>query len=72
LRIHDLRRTFGAYQACAGTSLPIIGESLGHKSLAATQVYARLNLDPVRASVTKAVDAMLLAGGVTGLLGGAQ
>jgi len=69
LRMHDLRRTFGAYQACAGTSLPIIGESLGHKSLAATAVYARLNLDPVRQSVTRAVDTMLLAGGVAGLLG---
>lgn len=33
LHIHDLRRTFGAYQACAGTSLPIIGESLGHSSM---------------------------------------
>jgi integrase len=69
LRLHDLRRTFGAYQACAGTSLPIIGESLGHKSLAATQIYARLNLDPVRASVTKATEAMLAAGGATALLG---
>jgi hypothetical protein len=27
----------------------------------ATQIYARLNLDPVRASVNKATDAMLLA-----------
>jgi integrase len=72
LRLHDLRRTFGAYQACAGTSLPIIGESLGHKSLAATAVYARLNLDPVRASVTKAVDSMLVAGGVAGLLRGGK
>jgi integrase len=72
LRLHDLRRTFGAYQACAGTSLPIIGESLGHKSLAATSIYARLNLDPVRQSVTRAVDTMLLAGGVAGLLGGGK
>jgi integrase len=70
LRLHDLRRTFGAYQACAGTSLPIIGESLGHKSLAATQIYARLNLDPVRASVTKAVQSMMLAAGAQGLLEG--
>ncbi len=72
LRLHDLRRTFGAYQACAGTSLPIIGESLGHKSLAATQIYARLNLDPVRASVTKAVDTMMLAAGAQALLEGGK
>jgi integrase len=61
LRIHDLRRTLGSWQAAAGASLPIIGKSLGHKSLAATQVYARLNLDPVRHSVNKAVSAMLIA-----------
>jgi integrase len=62
LRLHDLRRTLGSWQAATGASLPIIGKSLGHRSLAATQVYARLDLDPVRASVNKAVDAMLLAG----------
>jgi integrase len=72
LRLHDLRRTLGSWQAATGASLPIIGKSLGHKSLAATQIYARLNLDPVRASVNKATDAMLLAGGVTGLLGAGE
>jgi len=61
LRIHDLRRTLGSWQAATGASLPIIGKSLGHKSLGATQVYARLNLDPVRASVNKATDALMLA-----------
>jgi integrase len=68
LHIHDLRRTLGSWQTATGASLPIIGKSLGHKSLAATQIYARLNLDPVRAAVNKATDAMLLAGGVAGLL----
>jgi len=63
LRIHDLRRTFGSYQAAAGFSLPIIGKSLGHKSTSATAVYARLNLDPVRQAVTVATDAILKAGG---------
>jgi integrase len=61
LRLHDLRRTLGSWQAAGGSSLPIIGKSLGHKSLAATQVYARLNLDPVRESVNKATRAMMLA-----------
>ena len=70
LRIHDLRRTLGSWQAAAGSSLPIIGKSLGHKSLGATQIYARLNLDPVRASVNKATEAMLLAAKApAGLLG---
>ncbi|WP_276366200.1 site-specific integrase [Chryseolinea sp. H1M3-3] len=58
LRIHDLRRTFGSYQAISGTSLQIIGKSLGHKSQEATKVYARLNLDPVRASIEKATEVM--------------
>ena len=47
LRLHDLRRTLGSWQAATGASLPIIGKTLGHKNLAATQIYARLNLDPV-------------------------
>jgi integrase len=54
LRIHDLRRTLGSYQAAQGTSMKIIGESLGHKSLRSTEVYAQINLDPVRASVMSA------------------
>jgi integrase len=61
LRLHDLRRTLGSWQAAGGSSLIVIGKSLGHKSLAATQIYARLNLDPVRASVNAATAAMMLA-----------
>ena len=72
LRVHDLRRTLGSWQAAQGTSLQIIGKSLGHSSLEATKIYARLNLDPVRAAVTQAGDAMLLAGGIAGLLEGGQ
>ena len=64
LRPHDLRRTLGSYQAMTGASLPIIGKSLGHKSQAATQVYARLDWDPVRVSVNRATQAMLEAGGI--------
>lgn len=59
LHMHDLRRTLGSWQAGTGASLPIIGRSLGHKSTKATQIYARLDLDPVRASVDKAVQAMM-------------
>lgn len=61
LRIHDLRRTLGSWQAAAGTSLLVIGKSLGHKSSDATEIYARLALDPVRASVEAATRAMLTA-----------
>jgi integrase len=62
LRIHDLRRTLGSWQAITGASLPIIGKSLSHKNASTTQIYARLNLDPVRLSVQKAVSAMFELG----------
>ena len=53
-----------SWQAAAGASLPIIGKSLGHHNASTTAIYARLNLDPVRQSVDRAVDAMLKAGGL--------
>ena len=65
LRIHDLRRTLGSWQAITGASLAIIGKSLGHKSVAAVQIYARLSADPVRESVERATAAMMAAGGLT-------
>lgn len=58
LRIHDLRRTLGSYQAATGANGYIIGKSLGHRSQQSTAIYARLNLDPVRDSVNKATDVM--------------
>jgi integrase len=64
LRLHDLRRSLGSWQAMSGSSPYIIGKSLGHKSHQATAVYARLTLDPVRSSMEQAVNAMLVAGGV--------
>ncbi len=64
LRIHDLRRTLGSWQAKTGASLAIIGKSLNHKTHQATAIYARLDLDPVRQSVETATQAMLEAAGV--------
>tara|TARA_R110000851_G_scaffold58476_3_gene135753 strand:+ start:155 stop:1489 length:1335 start_codon:yes stop_codon:yes gene_type:complete len=64
LRIHDLRRTLGSWQAKTGASLAIIGKSLNHKTLQATAIYSRLDLDPVRQSVNIATQAMLTAGGI--------
>ena len=64
LRLHDLRRTMGSYQAIGGASLPVIGKSLGHKTAQVTQVYARLNLDPVRASMERAASLMLATKGL--------
>jgi len=56
LTVHDLRRTLGSWMALSGVSLPIIGKVLGHKSLRATEVYARLQTSAAR-------DAMILATG---------
>lgn len=62
LRIHDLRRTFGSWQAKTGASLLVIGKSLNHKSTQTTAIYARLDMDPVRESMNTATTAMLKAG----------
>ena len=64
LRIHDLRRTLGSWQAKTGASMAIIGKSLNHKNQATTAIYARLDMDPVRESVERATSAMLTAGGL--------
>lgn len=61
LRIHDLRRTLGSWQAASGSSLPIIGKSLNHKNASTTSIYARLDIDPVRKSVETANEAILKA-----------
>jgi len=58
VRLHDLRRTFGSWQAAHGSSELLIGKSLGHKNTRSTAVYARLTLEPVRQSVERATDAM--------------
>jgi integrase len=59
LRMHDLRRSLGSWQAAAGASLIVIGKSLGHADLKSTQVYSKLQLDPIRESVANAARAML-------------
>lgn len=59
LRIHDLRRSLGSWQAATGATTAIIGKTLGHRSLQSTKIYERLHIDPVRDSVDKAVEKML-------------
>jgi integrase len=61
LHMHDLRRTQGSWQAAMGISLAIIGKSLGHADLKSTQVYSRLQLDPVKEAVGRASGAMIEA-----------
>ena len=64
LRVHDLRRTVGSWQAKQGSSLSIIGKSLNHKNIATTTTYARLDLVPVRESMSKATAAIVAAANV--------
>jgi integrase len=58
LRIHDLRRTLGSWMAGTGASTVMIGRQLNQKSEAATRVYARLALDPVKEARNKALKAI--------------
>jgi integrase len=64
LRLHDLRRTLGSWQARTLASLILIGKSLNHEDQASTAIYARLDLDPVRQSVDRATTAMFEAAGI--------
>jgi integrase len=61
VRLHDLRRTLGSWQAATGASLQVIGKTLGHRNQSTTAIYSRLNLDPVKASLSTATAAMLEA-----------
>lgn len=54
-RMHDLRRTLGSYMAIGGTSLPIIGKALSHKSQVSTAIYARLSQEPVLDAINAAI-----------------
>jgi len=59
LRIHDIRRTMGSYMAMGGAGQYLIGKALGHKSSAATEIYARVAVDPVREAQEQAAKRML-------------
>jgi len=59
LRIHDLRRTLGAWMAGTGANTVLTMRALGHKTLNAALVYQRLELAPVRDAMQQAVGAML-------------
>lgn len=59
VRIHDLRRTLGSWLVAQGHSLPLIGKALNHSSISTTQIYARLQLDPVREALEHNAERML-------------
>jgi len=51
--VHALRHSFGAHLRMAGVSLADIGDLLGHKDLATTQIYAKVQQEHLRAMVSK-------------------
>jgi integrase len=57
--VHDLRRTLGSWLASQGSSLLLIGKALHHRSPRATEIYARLDLDPVREALERNARLML-------------
>lgn len=57
-RLHDLRRTMGSWQAKTGSTLHVIGKTLGHTNTGATAIYAQLDVEPIRESMEKAVRGM--------------
>jgi len=59
VRVHDLRRTLGSWLVAAGASLPLIGKALNHSQASTTQVYARMQLDPVRLALEANATKML-------------
>lgn len=61
IRVHDLRRTVGSWLAIGGANIATIGKVLGHTSLAATQIYARLSHDAAAAAVDDVTQRLLAA-----------
>jgi integrase len=51
--IHDLRRTAATRLLAHGTPMPIISALLGHISLGSAKVYARADVEMVRAALMR-------------------
>jgi integrase len=64
LRPHDLRHFFASVLASSGSSLPLVGSLLGHRSTASTARYARPFADARREASERA--AQTIMGGTSG------
>lgn len=65
VRIHDLRRTLGSWLSGQGYNLQLIGKALNHSSVSTTQVYARLDINPLREALERNARLMLGSGAQT-------
>ena len=59
VRIHDLRRTLGSWLVADGASLPLIGKALNHSQPSTTQIYAKMQIGPVREALEANAERML-------------
>ena len=53
ITVHSLRHSFGAHLRMAGVNLADIADLLGHKDLATTQIYAKVQQEHLRTAITK-------------------
>jgi len=51
--LHALRHSFGSYLRMAGVPLANIADLMGHKDLAITQIYARVEMAQLRDAVSR-------------------
>jgi integrase len=51
--VHALRHSFGAHLRMAGVPLPEIADLMGHKDLATTQIYAKVQMEHLRDAVSR-------------------
>ena len=56
VRIHDLRRTVASYECMNGVNLSVVSKTLNHKTLSATQVYARVDTSAVAQALQSTVN----------------
>lgn len=66
IRLHDLRATFGTLMAENGETLEAIARQMGHRSLATTKRYMRLDQSAVKSAVSRTAAAIekIAQGGV--------
>lgn len=53
ITVHALRHSFGAHLRMAGVNLSDIADLLGHKDLATTQIYAKVQQDHLRSVISR-------------------
>jgi integrase/recombinase XerD len=62
ITVHALRHSFGAHLRMAGVNLSDIADLLGHKDLATTQIYAKVQQEHLRSVIAKLTPVVASAG----------